>query len=85
MSIMPSKIRNLIIQYTKIIFKTVSYTENKPKYTKHIQDSESESESERRRLSNSQVKRRRLFAKERRPFNRAMGFLCLLKMQETCN
>ena len=59
MSIMPKTIRNLIIQYTKIIFKTVSYTENTPKYTKHIQDSELE--SERRRLSNSQVKRRRLF------------------------
>ena len=28
----------------KTMFKTESYAENKPKYTKHIQDSEPESE-----------------------------------------
>ena len=65
------------------MFKAVSDTENKPKDTKHIQDPEPE--SERRRLSNREVKRRRLFAERRRPYNRATGLPGLLKKQETCS
>ena len=69
----------------KAMLKTESYTKNKPKYTKYIQNSGPDQRDdrpyvERRRLFNREVKRRRLIVERRRPFNRAMGFLRLLKM-----
>ena len=74
----------------KVMLKNESNTENKPKYTKYIQNSRPDQRGnrlyvERRHLSNREVKRRRLFAERRRPYNRAMSLPSLLKMQETCS
>ena len=79
---MARKLKVKSSKYIKTMLKTESYTENKPKYTKYIQNSGPE--SKRRHLFNREVKRRRLIVERRYPFNRAMGFLRLLKMQETC-